>query len=131
MRSKSLLYLDNLLQETTNKEHISIIEYIKKCVSEYKEPIKIKSLVDITHYFDKLWSLYPRKVNKELAKKTFEHKMRGLTEEEVKEKANKIYILQQRYIKECNDNNRDLQYISHYSSFLNANVPNSKYYKGR
>lgn len=131
MRTKSILYIDKLIQDTTLKEELEILNYIKECVIKNKEITKIKNIVDISKYFDKLWSLYPRKINKELAKRTFEHKMRGLTEEEVKDKANKIYILQQRYIKECNDNDRDLQYISHYSSFLNANVPNSKHYKGR
>lgn len=90
-----------------------------------------KEKVDWETMFEKLWSLYPRKVNKQLAKKTFEHKIRGLDNQACIDKCNAIYKAQIISSNEWKSNNTELQYIPHYSSWLNNNVPNSPKYKGR
>lgn len=131
MKSKSLKYVESLITNKTTKEELDLIDFIKKCIRNYKEKEIIENKVNLEHYFDSLWGLYPRKVNKELAKKTFEHKMRGLTEEETRDKANKVYILQSQYVNKCKELGTEIQFISHYSSWLNANIPNSKFYRGK
>lgn len=91
----------------------------------------LKEKVDWESKFEKLWSLYPRKKNKQLAKKTFEHKIRGLDNQECIDKCNAIYKAQVISTNEWKTNNTDEQFIPHYSSWLNNNVPNSPKYKGR
>ena len=91
----------------------------------------LKEKVDWESKFEKLWSIYPRKKNKQLAKKTFEHKIRGLDNQECVNKCNAIYKAQVISTNEWKTNNTDEQFIPHYSSWLNNNVPNSPKYKGR
>lgn len=130
MKSKSLEFLNGLINEDTTKKQIDIIEYIKKCVNAYKEVVKPKNCAEIFVYFDKLWKMYPKKINKELAKRTFEHKFRGLNEEECKEKANKIYLLFSKQNQQWQDKRTKIEYIPHYSTWLNNQIPNSPHYKG-
>lgn len=129
MKTKAIEYLNSLVKEDTTKKEIDLIDFIKRCVREHKEEEKSAGF-DWTPMFDKLWSLYPRKINKQLAKRTFEHKVRGLNEEECREKCNKIYSVQMQCISQWKKEERDLQYYPHYSSFLNSNIPNSPKYKG-
>ena len=129
MKTNAIKFLNALITEDTTKKDIDLIDFIKKCVREYKTEDKAPE-VDWLKYFQKLWSLYPRKVNKELAKRTFEHKIRGLNEEDCKQKCNNIYKLQMYQVK-WEENGTDTQYQAHYSSWLNANIPNSPHYKGR
>lgn len=130
MKSKCLNYLNSLITENTTKKELDLIDYIKKCVKEQKEEKPITAKVDWLPYFEKLWKMYPRKINKEQAKKTFEHKIRGLTEQECKDKCNAIYKAQISYQNIISQTNKSMEYIMHYSTFLNANVPNSPHYKG-
>lgn len=131
MKNKAINYLNSLIKDSTTKSEIDIIEYCKKCVRNYKEENKKQEKsFDWSPFFETLWKMYPRKVNKQLAKKTFEHKVRGLDEEQCREKCNKIYKVQMLRQEEWKANKTELQFIAHYSTFLNANVPNSEHYKG-
>lgn len=130
MRTKAIKYLNSLITENTTKKEIDLIEFIKKCVRETKEPEKSPK-VDWETMFETLWKLYPKKINKVLAKRTFEHKVRGLTEQECKDKCNQIYKVQLLRQKQWETEGRELQYICHYSTFLNNEIPNSKHYKGK
>lgn len=130
MKTKAINYLNSLMTDETTKKELDLIDYIKKCVRQYSEQEKPPE-VDWQKYFQKLWELYPRKLNKELAKRTFEHKIRGLNDEECREKCKAIYTIQIRMVNNWKNKGTEMQYIPHYSSWLNANVPNSKHYKGR
>lgn len=130
MKSQAIKFLNELVTDDTTKKELDLIDYIKKCVREYSAQEKQPD-VDWQKYFQKLWEIYPRKINKELAKRTFEHKIRGLNEEECKKKCNSIYIIEMQFIKKWQERGTELQYIPHFSTLLNANVPNSKLYKGR
>lgn len=130
MKSKAIKWLSDQVQPNTTKSELDVIDFLKKLVREYKVPEK-KQEFDWSPMFETLWKLYPRKVNKVLAKKTFEHKVRGLTEQECKDKCNLIYKMQTTRVKQWENEGRELQYYPHYSSLLNSEVPNSKHYKGR
>ena len=130
MKSKATKFLNSLINDDTTKAELDVIDFLKKLVREYQVPEK-KQEFDWSPMFETLWKLYPRKVNKVLAKKTFEHKVRGLTEQECKDKCNLIYKMQMMRVKQWENEGRELQYYPHYSSLLNSEVPNSKYYKGR
>lgn len=130
MKSKATKFLNSLINDSTTKAELDVIDFLKKLVRDYKAPEK-KQEFDWSPMFETLWKLYPRKVNKVLAKKTFEHKVRGLAEQECKDKCNQIYKVQLLRQKQWEQQGTEIQYIPHYSSFLNSSVPNSPKYKGR
>ena len=75
--------------------------------------------------------MYPRKVGKQNAIKQYEKKVRGLTDEETKVVSNLIYAKMKKRIAYWNEQETEICYIPHFASFLNAEIPNSKHYKGR
>ena len=90
----------------------------------------------ILEYFDKVYSIYPRKVSKVQAKESFEHKLRGLEKEEARKKAGAIYRMLEAqnniWQSENNGEGRKIEHIPHFSTWLNANVEDSpNYRKGR
>jgi hypothetical protein len=130
MKTQAINYLNGLITEDTTKKQIDLIDFIKRCVREFKEE-KTETAPEWEQYFDSLWKVYPKKSDKLTAKKTMEHKVRGLTDEECRAKCREIYKLEMKYIKECQDSEREMQYIKMFSTFLNSCVPNSPHYKGR
>ena len=130
MKTQAIKYLNNLINDDTTKKELDLIEFIKKCVKDTKEKEELPK-VDWESMFETLWKMYPRKVNKVLAKKTFEHKVRGLNEQECKDKCNQIYKVQLLRQKQWEQQGTDIQYIPHFSSFLNSSIPNSPHFKGR
>lgn len=84
---------------------------------------------DIYSFFDKVYAIYPRKVNKVQAKTTFSHKLKSLTKDEAHNKAVAIYRLLQAQIalwqKENDGQGRKVEHIPHFSTWLNSNVEDS------
>lgn len=95
--------------------------------------IDIIEIDKINEYFDKTYSIYPRKVSKLQAKSTYEHKLRGLTKEVAKDKANKIYIHLKKQIecwsKENDGVGRKIEHVPYFSSWLNSEIEDSPKYK--
>jgi len=130
MKNDAIKYLNSLITDDSTKKEIDLVGFIKKCVREYQEPEK-EPKVDWLEFFERLWKTYPRRVNKELAKRTFEHKIRGLSEQECRDKCNNIYKAIVVADTRWKSLGTEMQYIPHFSSWLNASVPNSPKYKGR
>jgi hypothetical protein len=115
-----------------NKEKESIKEKEKSVASSMNNNLlqsgKI-SVDDITKFFISTYKLYPRKVSKERAKKTFEKKLCGLNEDTALEKARTIYRTLQRQIQlwsaENNGEGRAKEYMPHLSTWLNDNFEDS------
>ena len=131
MKSATIKHLQSLITDETPKKVCDMVEFAVKCVKAYKVEDKVENKVDWLPMFETLWKMYPRKVNKELAKRTFEHKIRGLGEQECKDKCNLIYKAQKIAMVRWEEQGTEMQYIPHYSSWLNSSVPNSPKYKGR
>ena len=131
MKRKVIQWLDNKITDDITKAELDIIEFCKKCVRAFKTEEKVENKVDWLPMFETLWKMYPKKSDKQNAKKMFERKVRGLTEEECREKCNLIYKAQMRYQNQLIQNQTPLEYTKLYASWLNCEVPNSKYYKGR
>lgn len=134
MKKRAIEWLSAHITDETPKAELDLIEFIKQCVKNTKEresALKSESAVDISKYFDVLWAIYPKKTGKEQARKTFEHKLRGLTKEQCDVKCNAIYKAEKQYIEYLQANDTPMQYVKMFSSWLNSEVPNSKYYKGR
>lgn len=130
MKSKATKFLNSLIKDDTTKAELDVIDFLKKLVRDYKAPEKTQEL-DWVPMFETLWKMYPKKSDKQNAKKMFERKVRGLTEEECREKCNLIYKAQMRYQNQLIQNQTPLEYTKLYASWLNCEVPNSKHYKGR
>ena len=131
MKSATIKLLQSLITDDTPKKDLDLLQFAIKCVREHKVEEKPKTEVDWLPYFETLWKLYPRRINKELAKRSFEHKIRGLNEQECKDKCNLIYKAQKQAMNRWDEQGTEMQYIPHYSSWLNSSVPNSKHYKGK
>ena len=91
---------------------------------------------EINNYFDKIYSIYPRKVSKVQAKETFEHKLRGLEKEEAYKKAIAIYRMlenqNQVWQAENDGQGRKVEHTPYFSSWCNSNVENSpKFSRGK
>ena len=88
---------------------------------------------EINNYFNKIYSIYPRKVGKVQAKETFEHKLRGLEKEEAYKKAIAIYRMLENQIQVWKNENdgrgRKVEFIPYCSSWLNPNVEDSPHFK--
>ena len=133
MKKRAIEWLSAHITNETTKAELDLIEFIRQCVKNAKERESVpknESAVDIDKYFNVLWTIYPKKTGKEQAKKTFEHKLRGLTKEQCDVKCNAIYKAEKQYIEYLQANDTPMQYIKMFSSWLNSEVPNSKYYKG-
>lgn len=89
--------------------------------------IEIVSIEDINTWFDKVYSIYPRKVSKIQGKNTFTKKLQGMEKEKAHRQALAIYRMLEKQNEIWKDENdgegRKLEYIPHFSSWLNANVP--------
>lgn len=131
MKSATIKHLQSLITGETPKKTCDLLQFAIRCVRSFSVEDKVENKVDWLPMFETLWKMYPRKVGKQNAVKQFEHKVRGLSEEECREKCNLIYLAEVKYIKQLQDNGTPLEFTKHFASFLNAEVPNSKYYKGR
>ena len=132
MKTKSLKWLNSKITDETTKAELDIIEFIKLCVREMKVKVaEEKPKVDWLPMFETLWKIYPRKIGKQNAIKQFEHKVRGLTEDECRQKCNAIYLAEVKYINQLKANDTPLEYTKHFASWLNSEVKNSPKYKGR
>lgn len=95
----------------------------------------IVSIEDINTWFDKVYSIYPRKVSKIQAKNTFTKKLQGMEREEAHRQAVAIYQLLERqneaWKSENDGDGRKLEYIPYFSTWLNQNAPDSPHGKGK
>lgn len=76
----------------------------------------------ISLMFNNLWKIYPRKINKVQAQKTFTKKIGKLKGEKALDKGRYIYKFLMNSISLWKKENRKLEMIPHFSSWLNANI---------
>ena len=128
MKIEATKYLNNLITSITTKSEMDIIEFIKRCIKEYKETEKDKKNLEKENYikelYDKFYKYYMRKGAKVQGLKTFRKKLiKSKTKDEILEKARKIASLYSQQSKEWIKNDTPQQYIPLVSSWLNANIP--------
>ena len=131
MKNKAIKWLTAQITDEMSKGDYDIVQYLKGLVRADKGDKTETEKVDWQPYFDYLWKIYPRKVGKQNAIKQYEKKVRGLTEEETKFVSQGIYSKIRQRIKYWEENETEMCYIPHFASFLNAEIQNSKHYKGR
>ena len=133
---KSLIDKENVNDNVNDNVKFSSYSYSSSNnIYTNKDNNNLVSIEEIDKYFDKIYSIYPRKVSKVQAKETFEHKFRGLEKEEARQKANAIYhmlVTQTQVWQAENDGQgRKVEHIPHFSTWQNANIEDSPHYKRR
>ena len=150
--TKSPKILTMLEKELSNLKSVKIIELLEERIGlifEDKDTVSIgyryptntnsnsisNNIVtneEINNYFDKIYSIYPRKVSKVKAKEMFERKLRGLDKETAYKKAIAIYRMLERQVEVWESEKRETSYLPYPASWLNDNVEDSpKYKRGR
>lgn len=101
--------------------------------SQPKEPKKEKGTTEaqIDEFFSKTWAIYPRKVSKVQARKTYGKKLSGRTSEDARMTANKIFLLLRSHMDEWEEKDRELEFIPHFSTWLNENIEDSPHKRRR
>lgn len=114
-------------RENKKKDECNVTVALKCNANALISNSNSNNIIYIEELFNKIWDVYPRKVNKEDAKKTWIKKLKKLrTEEEILENAKKIGVLLTKCKKSWEDEGRTKNYIPHFSSWLNANIPDLK-----
>ena len=130
-KASALRWLESHITEETPKAELDIIQFLKRLVNGYNAPREPIDNNEWETYFDYVWELYPRKVSKERAKKTFHGKVLGLGGEELRKRAGQIYLLLKKQVEvwqaENEGEGRKVEYIPYFSTWLNSNVEDSEF----
>lgn len=120
-------------QKNLKDNNTSIIKKEIKKESENKSTTY--SAEELDYWFNTTYEIYPRKHSPLKAKDFYERKLRGLSREEAKNKANMIYGLLKRQIliweRENDYEGRQKEHIPYFSSWLKDNVEDSPHFKRR
>lgn len=128
-RFLNMLENDGMIERerNTNETLITIVNYSFYQVSENTKETptdttkegtkKAKTRNSFSCEFEKFWKIYPRKVDKGNAYKKYCARVNsGFSDEE-------LYVAACNYAKECKENNTDIKYIKHASTFLSDTTP--------
>ena len=120
MKTKAIKWLNAQITDEMSKGEYDIVQYLKGLVNAEKKPnTEASEESKWRPMFEKLWSIYPRKVAKAQAVKTFAKKVKGKSTDEIKDFCNKVW----RKIKVRNayweEHETEKQYICHFSTFIN------------
>ena len=114
--------------------HSCVIKLAKELYDEGWRKLGKSTSDDTTNeYFEKTYSIYPRKVSKEQARKTYAHKLVGLDVESARKVANTIYKCLEKQLvvwgNEKDGEGRLQEFLPHFSTWLNDNFADSPHYK--
>lgn len=120
MKTKAIKWLNAQITDEMSKGDYDIVQYLKGLVRADKVgAAKDESESEWRPMFEKLWSIYPRKVAKAQAVKTFAKKVKGKTNDEIKDFCNKVWRKIKVRAAFWEEHETDKAYICHFSSFLN------------
>ena len=118
MKTKAIKWLTAQITDEMSKGDYDIVQYLKGLVRADKGEKAETADQEWRPMFEKLWAIYPRKVAKAQAVKTFAKKVKGKNAEEINAVCKKIYgkIMKRRQWWE--ENETELCYIPHFSTFM-------------
>ena len=120
MKTKAIKWLNAQITDEMSKGDYDIVQYLKGLVNAEK---KAKTGTDDESewrpMFEKLWSIYPRKVAKAQAVKTFAKKVKGKSTDELKDFCNKVWRKIKVRTAFWEEHETEKEFIPHFSSFLN------------
>lgn len=119
MKTKAIKWLNAQITDEMSKGDYDIVHYLKGLVRADKGEKAETAEQEWRPMFEKLWSIYPRKVAKAQAVKTFAKKVKGKTNDEIKDFCNKVWRKIKVRTAFWEEHETDKAYICHFSSFLN------------
>lgn len=119
MKSKAIKWLNAQITDEMSKGDYDIVQYLKGLVNAEKKAKTETAEVDWRPMFEKLWSIYPRKVAKAQAVKTFAKKVKGKSTDELKDFCNKVWRKIKVRTAFWEEHETEKEFIPHFSSFLN------------
>ena len=120
MKTKAIKWLTAQITDEMSKGDYDIVQYLKGLVRADKgDKTETAEKVEWRPMFEKLWSIYPRKIAKAQAVKTFEKKIKGKTDDEVKDFCNKLWRKIKVRTAYWEENETDKAFIPHLSTLIN------------
>lgn len=120
MKNKAIKWLTAQITDEMSKGDYDIVQYLKGLVNaERKEKAETADESEWRPMFEKLWSIYPRKVAKAQAVKTFAKKVKGKTADEIKDFCNKLWRKIKVRTAYWEENETEKAFIPHLSTFIN------------
>lgn len=119
MKTKAIKWLNAQITDEMSKGDYDIVQYLKGLVRADKCDKTETAEQEWRPMFEKLWSIYPRKIAKAQAVKTFEKKINGKTADEVKDFCNKLWRKIKVRTAYWEEHETEKQYIPHLSSLIN------------
>ena len=120
MKTKAIKWLNAQITDEMSKGDYDIVQYLKGLARTDKtENTETADKVDWQPIFEKIWAIYPRKVAKAQAVKTFAKKVKGKDETEIKDFANKLWRKIKVRTAYWGEHETEKQYIPHLSSLIN------------
>lgn len=120
MKSKAIKWLNAQITDEMSKGDYEIVKYLKGLVNA--EPKAKAETADESEWrpmFEKLWAIYPRKVAKAQAVKTFAKKVKGKSTDELKDFCNKVWRRIKVRTAFWEEHETEKEYIPHLSTLLN------------
>ena len=120
MKTKAIKWLNDKITDEMSKGDYDIVQYLKGLVNaEKKAKAETADESEWRPMFEKLWSIYPRKVAKAQAVKTFAKNVKGKSTDELKDFCNKVWRKIKVRTAFWEEHETEKEFIPHFSSFLN------------
>ena len=119
MKNKAIKWLNAQIKDEMSKGDYDIVQYLKGLVNAEKKVVETADESEWRPMFEKLWSIYPRKVAKAQAVKTFAKKVKGKSTDELKDFGNNVWRRIKTRTAFWHNHDTEKEYIPHFSSFLN------------
>lgn len=120
MKNKAIKWLNAQITDEMSKGDYDIVQYLKGLVNaEKKAKAETTDESKWRPMFEKLWSIYPRKVAKAQAVKTFAKKVKNKSTDELKDFCNKVWRKIKVRTEFWEEHETEKEFIPHFSSFLN------------
>lgn len=120
MKNKAIKWLNAQITDEMSKGDYEIVKYLKGLVNaEKKAKAETADESEWRPMFEKLWAIYPRKVAKAQAVKTFAKKVKGKSTDELKDFCNKVWRRIKARTAFWEEHETEKEYIPHFSSFMN------------
>ena len=120
MKTKAIKWLTAQITDEMSKGDYDIVQYLKGLVNaEKKAKSETADESEWRPMFEKLWSIYPRKVAKAQAVKTFAKKVKGKSTDELKDFCNKLWRKIKVRTAYWEEHETEKAFIPHLSTFIN------------
>ena len=120
MKTKAIKWLNAQITDEMSKGDYDIVQYLKRLVNaEKKAQTETADESEWRPMFEKLWSIYPRKVAKAQAVKTFAKKVKGKHGDDLRDFCNGLWKKIARRKMLWAERETEKEFIPHFATFIN------------